>query len=764
MLALGAQYTLSDREAPDLEAVARDIAAEPDGAVRRKRAAALLHVLGRAWEARYARDTEIVAAEANRKWYSLGKVPAFWLWRLRDEISWLDNEHGTPVRPAQLRRRTEATALVYGADTSKVLHPDIQKSVERREPVLRALKVGGEPTTADIVERLRQLRSAELDGEPADVPAAMLLYRVLAGRTVPSRASDGDLSRSDLIKTFTEGPGLVRTDTGWRTPASCLRGKPIFGAFREFAPPVAGGDVLWEMLDVPEPSVDDAIAVIRELSRLTPSTSGSQLDAEGQAVVLQSLQLLQTYAAGAPDALKGKPLRRLPLWTDRGWVRHRPVYALADETMASQLGIALSASGHAGAVWRPGTDLEHVGDVAARLGVTLLGAGSMVPRVGVHPRPDTGATTRFAAAVAHLREDLQRRDPVTTQELSGPWEDLAELIVCVVPHLTMTVTLPDGTVAEVLARAAIDTAQGLLLVTDRSELGRFASVGQAVADRFRSRRSQVAYAWPVAWERAEAGHAAVDITRAEDRIAALNTIVDAELHQRLAGFREANVTRHTASAERTADRMPPESSPQAGRSLSAMPQVPAARNKRRLIDPAQWRPILTPTAEPNSPRSAPGGSESASRPALAAPKKTAAIPRPRQGARGFTADDQEQAALDLVRAALARDCEELRDLRAQRGLGADAMDEQDRFYEIKSTLSTEQDSVSLTLHEYERALTEKDFFLVIVSGLDRSTSTPPTVRIILDPLRHLTLRAAPDVLLTGIRSCPSIPIPFERNE
>lgn len=381
MLSLGAQYTLGDREAPDLDAVACDIAAEPDGAVRRKRAAALLHVLGRAWEARYARDTQIIAAEAHRKWYTMGKVPAFWLWRLRDEIAWLDSEHGTPVRPAQLRRRTEATALVYGADAGKVLHPEIQKAVERREPVLKALKVGGEPTTADIVERLRQLRSAELDGEPADVPAAMLLYRVLAGRTIPPRAPDGDLSRADLIKAFAEGPGLVRTETGWHTPASCLRGKPIFDSFREFAPPVANGDALWEMLGVPAPSADDAIAVIRELSRVAPDTSGSQLDAEGQSVVLQSLQLLQTYAAGDPDALKGRPLRRLPLWTDRGWARRRPVYALADETMAGQLGTVLSASGHAGAVWRPGTDLEHVGDIAARLGVTILGPDSMMPRV-----------------------------------------------------------------------------------------------------------------------------------------------------------------------------------------------------------------------------------------------------------------------------------------------------------------------------------------------------------------------------------------------
>ncbi|MET7636743.1 hypothetical protein [Streptomyces sp. NPDC005078] len=65
-------------------------------------------------------------------------------------------------------------------------------------------------------------------------------------------------------------------------------------------------------------------------------------------------------------------------------------------------------------------------------------------------------------------------------------------------------------------------------------------------------------------------------------------------------------------------------------------------------------------------------------------------------------------------------------------------------------------------HEHERAASERDFFLVVVSGLQHGTDTLPTVRIILDPVRQLTARASGNVTLAGVRACRSLTIPFER--
>ncbi|MGW7250387.1 hypothetical protein [Streptomyces decoyicus] len=94
--------------------------------------------------------------------------------------------------------------------------------------------------------------------------------------------------------------------------------------------------------------------------------------------------------------------------------------------------------------------------------------------------------------------------------------------------------------------------------------------------------------------------------------------------------------------------------------------------------------------------------------------------------------EQEKVALDLVRSALALDETELRDLRAQHGLGADTVDELARFYELKTYGGAEPDTIQLTPAEFRRAVASGDFFLVVVSGLEAGTA-PVTVRIILEP-------------------------------
>ncbi|MGW0702261.1 sacsin N-terminal ATP-binding-like domain-containing protein [Streptomyces sp. NPDC002867] len=761
MTARGAEYTLNDRETPDLDTVARAIADEADGALRRQRAIALIHVLGRAWTTRYADHAEVTAAIAYRSWNPVGKVPGFWLWRLK-EIPWLDNESGTPRAPSVLRRKTEATAVVYGADADGLLHPQIQAAVGRREDVLKALGVGGEPTTADIVDRLRRLRQAEQEGANRDESGALLLYRALAAKTVPSRAPAGELSRDDLLRAFAQGDGLVLTDAGWRTPATCLRGKPLFGRFRAFAPHVADGDALWQMLGVPEPGTDDAIAVIRELAPSTSKARQKEPDAEAQTVLLQSLQFLEGLAAADPEALKGKRLRQLPLWTSRGWTSHRPVYATADEAIATEIAGALAAGGSEAAVWHPGAELEHFPRLVDRLGITVLGPDDTAPYPPGTPKPDRHATARFAAAVAHLREDLQRNDPSTARELSCTWDELSDLVVCVEPGLMCAVT-PSGCadLMHVPVETAIDRAEGILYVRSTSALARFSHVGRTLAGRFRARRREVAHAWVAAWQRAEAGLTAIDITRAEDRISALNEAADAEAEQRLAAFREETLARHTMERSSAASKS------RSARLVKPQDRLPApaptAIEKRRLVDPTELRPVLTAPAETSRKQQSRSGAATPgpSRPVLSRPSPSPAVPRQRSGVKSFTPLEQEAVALDLVRAALARDSEELRDLRAQRGVGADAVDELSRFYEVKSFLGAEEDSLSLTPHEYERAASQQDFFLVVVSGLQRGTDTPPTVRIILDPLRQLTARPSGTVTLAGVRECRSLTISFE---
>jgi hypothetical protein len=117
-------------------------------------------------------------------------------------------------------------------------------------------------------------------------------------------------------------------------------------------------------------------------------------------------------------------------------------------------------------------------------------------------------------------------------------------------------------------------------------------------------------------------------------------------------------------------------------------------------------------------------------------------------------------ALDLLRKVLGTEQEPewLRDLRHQHGVGADAVDALDRFYELKTTYGPEQDTVTLTAKECERAASGAEFFLVVVSGL--AADSNPVLRLVPDPLHQLRIRPNGNVMLTGIKQSGSLIVEF----
>ncbi|MGW2106476.1 hypothetical protein [Streptomyces sp. NPDC001948] len=140
-----------------------------------------------------------------------------------------------------------------------------------------------------------------------------------------------------------------------------------------------------------------------------------------------------------------------------------------------------------------------------------------------------------------------------------------------------------------------------------------------------------------------------------------------------------------------------------------------------------------------------------------------AAPQQLTSARPYTTVEQEKAALDLVRRALALDETELRDLRTQHGPGVDAVDEPARFYELKTYGGAKPDTIQLIPAEFQRAIESDAFFLVVVSGLEAGTA-PVTVQIILEPLKQLPYRPSGNVLVSGIRGAQSLVYPFESME
>ena len=255
----GATYTIQDLDSPTLAAVIEDISRVRQKRKRRKRTGALLAALGRAWDRVYSDFAEVDSAYAYNTWNKRGKVTAYWLWGAR-EVAWLDDESGAARAPSELRVRTPGNVAIYGED-SNYLHPDLDHP--NRRIALSALGVSGDASRSELVSRLKDLRYGsddEIGYEPTELRReTAVLYKALAQSLTLERYSS-DLNRRELYREF-QRHSLVLTNLGWYTPQSVLAGlagSPIFGDYKAFAPAVAGAELLWDTLDLNEPTPNSA--------------------------------------------------------------------------------------------------------------------------------------------------------------------------------------------------------------------------------------------------------------------------------------------------------------------------------------------------------------------------------------------------------------------------------------------------------------------------------------------------------------------------
>ena len=129
--------------------------------------------------------------------------------------------------------------------------------------------------------------------------------------------------------------------------------------------------------------------------------------------------------------------------------------------------------------------------------------------------------------------------------------------------------------------------------------------------------------------------------------------------------------------------------------------------------------------------------------------------RSRTPLRGYSDLEREAVGFELARRVLRSGHKDIVDLRAQRGVGADAMDELERFFELKVSAGSEPNEVTLTSAEWQRAKSTSKFFLVVVSGVEGVESTP-SVRIVPRPLYQLDERVSGSIKLSGVRHSTSV--------
>ena len=745
----GATYTLQDRDCPTLEDVIQDISRMRLKKARKERAGALLATFGRAWDRHYSEFAEVESARDNYGWQDRGRMPAYWL-LVASDVAWLDDESGTPRKPRELRVRTPGNVAIYGQDSPDYLHPSLYNPNWRT--VLEALGVTGDPSRSELVTRLKGLRDTENEGQWTFEELkreTAVLYKALA-RSLMTTGGRSGIGVEQLRRDFQHGDGLIFTDLGWLPPQGVLAGPPIFGRYKAFAPAVADTGSLWRSLSLREPSLEDCLDVIREVARKR-STPGP----DDEAVLLQTLRTLASHAETGVTPRARPKLRKLPLWTSRGWMRDRPVYVTGDPILAAGLRNQLP-------LWEPGGELQQFSSLLNLLRVEEISATSAAVVEPSQATEQEDLSELFELSIHHLQEDLARNDPLLAKSIRVPWHLLQDFKVCVHPSLLLEVSARRGS-ADVLYQckvmAKVDSDRGVVFVQSTEQLSHVDSGGRAIATLFEGDPRLVALFWMAACDRAESGRQARSIELAEQRSKREQDKTESEIAARTTEMRE-RIAAAPQGQDRSRGLGRTGAGPSGGRENRQTP--PSLESTRVLVNPESLDIVdpkgrLEESSEQRTPRKA-GGDRN-----LVEPKPGDGGPRGRSPIRLYTDLEKEKVGLELLRKLLSSDVEEIADIRAQHGVGADAIDKLENFYELKVSAGAEPDYVSMTAAEVKRARTTPGFFLVVISGIE-GVDAQPKARVIVDPLSQLLPTSSGSITLSGVRNATSLTYDFAHGD
>lgn len=739
MRAIDAEYTLEEWESPDLQRVVIDISVERKHTQRRERAAALIAALARAWDQRLADRATVTAASTDYVWQTRGELRAYWLWAA-GSVEWLDDAAGMKRRPSDLRLRTPASVAIYGTEGANYLRADLHTAA--RQQVLEALGVGGEASTAELVRHLRGLRAqaAGAMSEKWETETAVV-YQALAVR-FPGGRSASDMHSRTLLREFSDLPGLILSKRGWRRPGEVLLGPPSFGNYRDYVPAVLRTESLWRALQIRDATIDDCLDVMKEVALRRKTLEGEEV-----AVVVATLRMMQErLQTGKANATPPGRMRKAPLWTSLGWARDRPVYAVSDTAIAQALADHIP-------VWIPGCEISNVSACLEPLGLKLITPGDSHVVRPEDAEPEDAATAIFERAVSHLHEDLSRNDPQVAAALSIQWELLKRFEVRRHPDLRVRLAgIAGWNEGELIpVRAKADIERSVLHVRDGLELRRVESGGRAIAALFKADPRKIAYAWLAACDKAQEGIAADEIVAAEEAQKLEEEKLAQSVLERARQLQAETVNRKAAKGGKPPRANAPPPAPQ--------PPAPAPALKPRvLVDPDRLH-LKEPHGELQE-KTPPPSPERRPSMRLPDPRSSNSPPADRKSLPTFTGKTKETLGLELARRALQYEEGELRDLRAQMGLGADAVDDEGRFFELKVYLHGEPNSIQMTDSEVKRAASTPKFYLVIVSQLE-GEHAQPRVRVITDPLKQLGVSGNGGIVLTNVKHAASLVFNYE---
>ena len=234
-----------------------------------------------------------------------------------------------------------------------------------------------------------------------------------------------------------------------------------------------------------------------------------------------------------------------------------------------------------------------------------------------------------------------------------------------------------------------------------------------------------------------------------------------EIDKRTAAFQVSTAAKHSA-ARRSSGRgaATTKSSGPAVNESEDGGAAESLRSTRVLVDPQMLR-LVDPEGRIEVGSGSTQGKTNRNR-QLAEPNLRSKAPQNRLPIRGYSDLNKEDVGMELAKELLGSDRADIVDIRTQRGVGADAVDmvgELRSFFELKVSARDESDTVTLTNSEVKRALSTKDFFLVIVSNVE-GVDARPKVRVVVDPLNQLNKTDRGSITLSGVRKSKSIVYEF----
>ena len=737
-----ATFTLRERDCPELAAVARDIARTRNKKQRRKRANSLLATLGRAWDRLFGDHAEVESARDSYGWRERRRFPAYWTWELRD-VAWLDDESGTPRRPSDLRVRTLGTVAIYGENSPDFLHHEL--SNPSRRTVLTALGISGDPTRSELLDRLKELRDDPRDDDELTATElkseTAVVYKALA-ESLKTAGTTSNVSPTQLRRDFEALPGLLYTNLGWQPSQRVFRGPPILGQYKSFAPALETTEPLWDALSLQRPSWRDCIEVIRGIARNHDSP-----DPDDEAILIDVFRLMAIQVPASVSADERRKLATLPLKTRKGWHRNRPVYTTDDPVLAEGLRNHLP-------LWEPGGDLQQFRPLLGVLRVQEIQASHAEITDPQDAWEDTQATDFFRSAVRQLREDLARNEPDLAQNLKVEWDRLTNVSVHILPSLSLGMNIEHRNGVETYqcsVAAKMDTGADVMFLRSKDDLARVDGGGRALATLFDGDPRRLAQVWRAVCDRVEDGREAKPLVLASERAEQEQRQTELDIERRTELFRErtANRQRGATTPPPNGAVTPPGSAPNRNKGISVTTPVPP----RLLVNPHSLK-LLNPEGQMEKGSNPPGRRTPQPR-QLVNPIPKSRTPQNNVPPRGYTEIEKESVGFEIVKKLLNSDDSEIFDIRTQRNVGADAMDDLKAFYELKVHGGPEPDVITLTEPEVKCALSTPDFFLVVVSGIE-GADAQPTVRVLVDPLQQLNLAENTSIALTGVRTSKSL--------